>query len=206
MKYCTNCQMQVAANSKFCPYCGMELQEQKKTKQKNRKKWNWKYTLAVVAGIVVVIGGIVGYQLIFRLNQDYTTWVTYAENGMAGYKDKDGKIMLEAQYYGAHNFASNGMASVAMGKKHRFLFIDKQGEIMMNGKSFLYAGDFAENGLALVQDDEEKYGYIDETGEYAIASQFVSAGDFATNGLAWVESENGKYSYIDETGKYAFSP
>ena len=164
MKYCINCQKEATENSKFCPLCGMELQEmnnvpvqnentnkcycnncgaemegdfcsqcgakstfdspvagekknkKKNSKQKDRKKWNWKYTLtAVVCVVVVVIGGIVGYQLISRPDQDYTKWVTYAENGMVGYKDKDGKLVMEAQYYGAHNFATNGMASVAMG-------------------------------------------------------------------------------------------
>ena len=77
---------------------------------------------------------------------------------------------------------------------------------MMNGKSFLYAGDFAENGLALVQADDEKYGYIDEKGEYVIDPVYHYAYGFAENGLARVGSKSGKWGYIDKNGKYVIRP
>ncbi|MGN0611191.1 MAG: WG repeat-containing protein [Ruminiclostridium sp.] len=53
----------------------------------------------------------------------------------------------------------------------------------------------------------DKWGYIDESGEFVIKPQFTAAYPFddKTNGTAAVSSENG-FGYIDEKGAYTVSP
>ena len=58
-------------------------------------------------------------------------------------------------------------------------------------------------GLASVAkkiNGEEKYGYIDESGNLTIPFQFDGAGEFV-DGLAVVGNDNGYYAFIDKQGK-----
>lgn len=65
------------------------------------------------------------------------------------------------------------------------------------------------NGLAAIMgrcpDDSIMYGYIDETGAWAIEPQFDEAEKFDENGLARVRS-NGKWGLIDKTGSWVVDP
>lgn len=54
--------------------------------------------------------------------------------------------------------------------------------------------------------DKDKWGYIDETGEYAIEPQFRFA-DYFSDGLARVNDwDTGLNGYIDGSGEYAIEP
>lgn len=55
-------------------------------------------------------------------------------------------------------------------------------------------------GLARVQDANDKYGFIDKTGKVVIPCQWEDAGGFQ-EGLCQVTDANDKYGYIDKTGK-----
>ena len=91
---------------------------------------------------------------------------------------------------------------------------------------FDQAYDFVD-GLAAVQTgsttseygslrDDGKWGYIDNTGKYAINPQFGRAASFGSNGLAAVNlgykynpdgpNTQGKWGFIDKNGKYAVNP
>lgn len=63
--------------------------------------------------------------------------------------------------------------------------------------SYIKNGYFSE-GLATFYKNE-KFGYIDESGNIVIEPQYKKAWYFS-EGLAWVEIE-GKYGYIDKSGK-----
>lgn len=63
---------------------------------------------------------------------------------------------------------------------------------------YKYVKNFHE-GLAVVQNYEGKYGYIDQTGKEVISCQFSYADDFE-DGLAMI-SENGECGFIDRSGK-----
>ncbi len=65
-------------------------------------------------------------------------------------------------------------------------------------KSMLYPAQ--ENYL-----DGSKWGYIDDTGRFAVEPQFSQAGGFQDNGLAIVCKDN-KYGIIDGTGKLIAEP
>ena len=60
-------------------------------------------------------------------------------------------------------------------------------------------GPFYE-GLACVMDDNEKWGFVDETGKVVIPYQWESATYF-NEGLAAVMDANDKWGFIDKTGK-----
>lgn len=51
----------------------------------------------------------------------------------------------------------------------------------------------------------EKWGYVDDKGQYVINSQFEDAYNFS-EGLALFKSADGKYGFIGEDGKYVINP
>lgn len=55
-------------------------------------------------------------------------------------------------------------------------------------------------GLSCVQDDNKKYGYINEAGDIVIPCKYKKANGFS-EGLAVIEDDNYKYGFIDKTGK-----
>ena len=65
---------------------------------------------------------------------------------------------------------------------------------------FERAYNFADNGWARVQQND-KWGYIDTTGQWVIPAQFERAYTFADNGRAAVQ-QNGQWGYIDTTGQW----
>jgi hypothetical protein len=157
------------------------------------------------------------------------------ENGKIGYIDKTGKMVIPAQYSNAHPFSeglaavtvenkygyidtsgkmvippqfdnvgpfSEGLAYVESdGNKG---FIDKSGKLVIKGEEFLEARGFSE-GLAAVWGKNQKFGYIDKTGAFAIQPQFDRVGDFS-EGLAAVQPDRqaswpGNLSYINQKGE-----
>jgi len=46
---------------------------------------------------------------------------------------------------------------------------------------------------------EERFGYINFSGDIVIPPQYVESGTFS-NGLAWVKTDQGRYSFIDSSG------
>jgi len=66
-------------------------------------------------------------------------------------------------------------------------------------KKWNYQREFSE-GLAEVQDANDRCGFIDKTGKLVIPCQWKSAWYFS-EGLAKVQDANGKWGFIDKTGK-----
>ncbi|MEO0233877.1 MAG: WG repeat-containing protein [candidate division WOR-3 bacterium] len=82
----------------------------------------------------------------------------FEENGLYGYKDKTGNVLIKPQYQEAQAF-SNGLASVK--KNNRWGYIDTKGNLIIPYKydsSWMF-----DNGLALVGVDGY-LGYIDAKG------------------------------------------
>ena len=67
---------------------------------------------------------------------------------------------------------------------------------------------FAANGLAAVEDEETGlWGFVDETGSWAVEPAFLRARKFAPNGLAAAQdAETGRWGFVDETGSWAIEP
>ena len=79
-------------------------------------------------------------------------------------------------------------------------YMDHTGKtvIDLDGRGYQYLYPFS-NGLALIGDENGKYGFIDKSGTLVIPCIYDAAGSFSSDGLAYV-SRNGKYGYIDKTG------
>jgi hypothetical protein len=121
-----------------------------------------------------------------------------------GLVDTKGNIVLQPvsvdplqDYQG---FSANGLRSYmdeSSGKK-LWGYIDIHGESVVSPQ-FLFAGDFARNGLARVTNRELKTGYINSKGVFVISADLDCGYDFAPDGLARV-MRNGKWMFIDSRG------
>jgi len=155
-------------------------------------------------------------------------------SGKWGYKNKNGEIVINAQYDDV-DFFLDGMVATLSGKKYGA--IDKKGNIIINpqydslrnngnglflakvGKKFGWVNKkneiiinpqfddswgFNRNKLAPVQMGS-KWGYIDESGQIIINPQFKIA--FSFNGdYAMVANDDKKIGFIDKTGTYVVAP
>ena len=104
-----------------------------------------------------------------------------------------GNLILE--YDDANNF-SNGIACVK--KDGKWGYVDKVGNIIIDFK-YDEAGDFSEEGLAPVKNENFKWGYIDKTGNTVIDFQYIGADKFY-EGIAQVQKDYQEYLYIDVNG------
>jgi hypothetical protein len=138
-----------------------------------------------------------------------------------GYIDATGRFVIEPQFVFAEPF-SQGLALVFLDWGVNFFghaegytmfvragYIDRAGRMMIKARFVENAHSFSE-GFAAFQagtnytDGQSKWGYLDETGNWAIQPQFDLASDFSED-LAAVsihgrEGEQAHWGYIDKTG------
>lgn len=119
-------------------------------------------------------------------------------DGKWGFKDKQGNIVIAAQFDYAHGF-SEGLAAVRI--NDNWGYIDTTNRIVIKPK-FRDAKGFHE-GLAAIYIND-KWGYIDTTGRVIIKPKFEDAQEFH-EGLA-VVMKKGKYGYINKKGKMIIKP
>lgn len=139
------------------------------------------------------------------------------KNYKHGFIDNTGKIVIKPKFDTGGLISqgfSDGLARVGIGNK--CCYIDRKGKtkFVLDTERFASASKFSE-GLASVGcivGREEKYGYIDKTGQIVIDAQFSGASDFS-EGLARVQIGGtasgfigGTYGYIDKTGEYVVEP
>jgi len=115
-----------------------------------------------------------------------------AMGGLWGYIDKHGAMALPPGFWGAEDF-SDGLARVAEG------YIDHQGTLAIKA-SFSRATNFAE-GVAAVQQDFNKWGYIDKHGGWVAEPTFEKAEPLC-DGRGLVKLD-GKFGFVDAKGNAA---
>lgn len=125
------------------------------------------------------------------------------QGGLWGYCNQKGKIKIQPQFKQAYYFSKNGLALVQI-DAGEYAYIGKNGK-RINDKTYEFALGYSENGLAPAFDDVTgKFGYIDESGEFAIEGAYLYAYPFVDD-LAVVaeEGEDGTpvYQYINEDGE-----
>ena len=116
-------------------------------------------------------------------------------NGLYGYVDKKGQIVIEPQFTDAGDFNDN---VAIVGIKNKKFCIDRFGKII--SKKYDCIITFSE-GMAIVE-LKGKRGYINATGELVIQPSFVSALNFS-EGLAPVYVDKKKLGFVDKTGELA---
>lgn len=121
--------------------------------------------------------------------------------GKFGYIDRTGKMVIPPQFETVGPFCE-GLAYAETGEKRGF--IDKSGQMVIKGEEFVWARGFSE-GLAPAQGKNDKYGYIDKTGKFAIPPQFDRVGDFSEGLAAVMPVKNapwpGNLAYINQKGE-----
>lgn len=221
IKFCASCGNPV--DKQYCGNCGtstgkiipvqkknFSIKLPKKNTEEGTKGFFGKYfkfkgkphlLLAVIAVLVLIsaVWGGIKWN-IHSKSVESSTWHPYVEDGLFGFKNKDGKVVIPAQFTAVDNFARNGLAPVAT-EKHIWGFINYKGEIVVDA-IYEDAGIFGENGLAPVSLNGET-GYINAEGEYVIPSQYDLAFPFTSNGLARVyDATKEAFGYINKKGEW----
>jgi hypothetical protein len=130
-----------------------------------------------------------------------------------GFIDREGKLVIPYSFGWASDF-HDGLAAVRLSRGHHG-FIDTNGKVVLYAKDWLEVSDFSE-GLASVKvkvrDDtvyrgyeEDRYGYVDRTGRFAIAPGFFQAQKFS-EGMALVVPAGHAYGFIGAHGEIVIKP
>lgn len=121
---------------------------------------------------------------------------------------KTGKTAITTEYAAGSPFV-NGFAAVSRlnpvnSKYYIYGYINKSGELIRKFDLITAKTPTAE-GLALASPSStELYGYIDNTGEFAISANFTNAGSFK-NGIA-PAAKDSKWGFINTKGEFIINP
>jgi hypothetical protein len=119
-----------------------------------------------------------------------------------------GKVVLQTDLSAASSFidgisaACIKIADATEGKGYVYGYINKKGELVR--ELTLKSGKDLSDGLALICNADDLYGYIDSTGKDAITPQFDNAGSFV-NGIA-AAAKNNKWGFINKKGEFIIEP
>lgn len=130
---------------------------------------------------------------IFADTSKYTSYQD-EENGLYGFKDENGNVIISAQFDLAGDFCED---RAYVKKEKRFAYIDAAGNPITDYR-FKIVGNFS-NGLAAVSEDGKTYGFIDKDGNVAIDFLYTNVDDFDESGHAQAYF-NGELITIDKTG------
>ena len=125
-----------------------------------------------------------------------------ANNGLYGYKDEKGKIVIPARYVTATYFY-DGIDKAWVYLNSKFALIDKKGKLVTPFK-YTYVNFFSE-GMAVVAIDTKfmeaggSYGFVDKNGKEVIPTIYEHAEEFK-DGKARVKKDRKEF-FIDKTGK-----
>ena len=120
-----------------------------------------------------------------------------AENGLWGYKDKKGKIRIEAKYDNASIFIE-GLAAVTL-NRDKFAFINKSGDIVISIRHYRQY-DLMDDLVSAVFLNG-KWGRLDNTGKIVVPFKYDQLEyTYFMESLARV-MVSGKMGMIDKTGK-----
>ncbi len=118
-------------------------------------------------------------------------------NGKWGYINTSGNMVIEPRFDEARAF-SDGFAAVRQGTN--WGYVSQETKNLAIPISFSVAGDFS-GELAPAQRPGQSYGFINTSGDFAIAPDFDFAGAFS-EGLAAVRSD-GLWGYVSVDGSIA---
>ena len=116
---------------------------------------------------------------------------------------KEGKLLTPFQYVSIQDF-SEGLA-VALTKDDKFVYLDESGRVALKLDDNIKDADNFINGLAIVRNQNKKYGFINKRGELVIDFLYDDAEIFDSNGYA-VIGENERYGLIDALGNIIIKP
>src|SRR5665213_3174042 len=126
--------------------------------------------------------------------------VAMERDGLFGYIDKTGKMVIPERYKTA-SFFRNGVAYV-IDKDHNSLIIDKRGKTVRELKDVYPSLPETPTSVGLVRFfSNGKWGYMTPKGDVVLSGLAYDDVDFFYEGLAAVKAGGGKIGFIDTTGK-----
>jgi len=143
------------------------------------------------------------------------SWTSFEENGVWGFRDGRGKIVIEPKFEAAYDF-HGPLAAVALAEGWRF--IDRGGRVMDIRPFMIDNGpDYYSEGLARFVKDG-RIGFLDEAGRIVIPAQFDFVSTFSEGLAAFcigcqkvpegghLPVRGGKWGYINVRGEMAVKP
>ena len=122
--------------------------------------------------------------------------------GKYGFIDSRGRLVVPPTLHAASDF-SDGVA-VVMPTAGSGEIIDPSGKTLAKLPLYKSVQPFSE-GLAVVMRDENHWGFMNVSGQLAIAAQFRAAMEFS-EGLAAAADSSGRWGWIDRTGHFVVPP
>lgn len=135
--------------------------------------------------------------------------VAFEQDGLWGFRDAAGKVVIAAQYFTVTPYTTEGVAGVIV--EGGAAFIDLTGRRVATALMFDNGPDYFVQGLARIVDGD-KTGFVDRAGKVVIAPKFDAAGSFC-EGLAPVcmgckeiprgehsEMVGGQWGFVDRNG------
>lgn len=143
---------------------------------------------------------------------DYISY--FNENDLAVFRNEDeeygiinsrGKEVVKAGKYADIESINDGWF-IAMDEDEETMFLlnEKCKEVFSfeEDGDWYMINDFAENGLAPIEDEDEMCGFINRKGKIVINCKYYNVYSFSLGGLARVVEEEGdEFSFINEKGK-----
>ncbi|HOJ11156.1 MAG TPA: WG repeat-containing protein [Clostridiales bacterium] len=129
------------------------------------------------------------------------SWKTYKENGLIGYKDQNGKVVIPAQFEEARNF-SQGIARVRAKDKDLFAYIDTTGKFITPSKYYgsicdhtvrdglMRVGTWGDDITSALMNGERLDYWVDEKGKTIVVMKSGATFNYSM-----------KAGFIDTTGK-----
>ncbi len=128
-------------------------------------------------------------------------------DGKWGFINKSGKFVIAPRFTRGSWFEED-LAAVALddGGSMRSGFINKAGELVIELDGYRSLGDFSSGRALVVNKLTGLYGFIDQSGDFAIPATLYGAQPFS-EGLAAVQVEkDGKWGYTDRQGEIVVLP
>lgn len=116
-----------------------------------------------------------------------------------GFAHSTGRLAISGRFDEVRPFTEEGLALVR--ENGRWYFIDSKGKQI--GPDWRAAWPFSE-GLARVQNDNDRFSFVRPDGQLAFQDTFSAAGDFH-DGHAWIRTPDG-YGLIDSSGQTIIDP
>ncbi|MFJ6940648.1 WG repeat-containing protein [Streptomyces sp. NPDC101132] len=125
----------------------------------------------------------------------------FRADGLWGYADASGAVVIPARFAGAGPF---GHGPAAVRTEGGCGYVDGTGRLVVGG-TYRDAGPFAPNGLAAVVTAEDRRGYVDREGRLVVAVAFDEARAFNAAGTAPVRVGE-LWGLLDEAGEWVVEP
>ena len=132
------------------------------------------------------------------------------KDGLYGVLGLDGKVLIEPEYTSLIPNGEGGLLALKTDwwddQPDGVYAIDASGAESATGVKtlFLFDSFFSEGKLALLSAENNRYGYVDAQGQWAVRPQFAFAMEF--NGGLAVASISSGYGVIDVNGNWVMTP